>query len=60
MTVPNPSNHNHEDFDFDFDEDFELEVSSEYNVLNAMHFDHEAGTADCDFELDEEDLDKLA
>lgn len=60
VTVPDTSNQNNEDFDFDFDEDFEVEVSSEYNVLNAMHFDHAAGTANCDFELDEEDLDKLA
>ncbi len=44
-----------DDFDFDFDEDFESEVTSEYNVMNALRFDREAGTASCNFELDEDD-----
>ena len=47
-----------DDFDFEFDEDFESEVTSEYNVMNAMRFDREAGTASCNFELDEEDEDE--
>ncbi len=49
-----------DDFDFDFDEDFESEVTSEYNVMNAMRFDREAGTASCNFEIDEEDEDSVA
>jgi hypothetical protein len=49
-----------DDFDFDFDEDFESEVASEYNVMNAMRFDRDAGTASCNFELDEEEDDTVA
>ena len=44
-----------DDFDFDFDEDFETETTAEYSVMNAMRFDREAGTASCNFELDEDD-----
>jgi hypothetical protein len=46
-----------EDFDFDFDEDFESEVRSEYMVMGAMRFDRDAGTASCNFEIDEDDDD---
>ncbi len=46
-----------EDFDFDFDEDFETEVKSEYMVMDAMRFDREAGTASCNFEIDEDEDD---
>ena len=49
-----------DDFDFDFDEDFESEVTAEYNVMNAMRFDREAGTASCNFEIEEEDEDAIA
>ncbi len=49
-----------DDFDFEFDEDFESEVTSEYNVMNAMRFDREAGTASCNFELDEDEEDTVA
>ena len=44
-----------DDFDFDFDEDFESETKAEYSVMDAMRFDREAGTASCNFELEEED-----
>ncbi len=46
-----------DDFDFDFDEDFESEVRSEYVVMDAMRFDREAGTASCNFEIDEDEDD---
>ncbi|MGI9519579.1 MAG: hypothetical protein ACR2NP_21180 [Pirellulaceae bacterium] len=46
-----------DDFDFDFDEDFETETTAEYLVMDAMRFDREAGTASCNFELDEDDPD---
>lgn len=46
-----------DDFDFDFDEDFETETTAEYLVMDAMRFDREAGTASCNFELDEDDQD---
>lgn len=46
-----------DDFDFDFDEDFESEVRSEYMVMDAMRFDREAGTASCNFEIDEDEVD---
>jgi len=46
-----------DDFDFDFDEDFESEVRSEYMVMDAMRFDREAGTARCNFEIDEDEDD---
>lgn len=48
-----------DDFDFEFDEDFETEAKSEYNVMNAMRFDREAGTASCNFELDEEEEEEI-
>ncbi len=44
-----------DDFDFEFDEDFEPETASEYLVMDAMRFDRDAGTASCDFEIDEID-----
>ena len=43
-----------DDFDFEFDEDFETEVRSEYVVMDAMRFDREAGTASCNFEIDDD------
>jgi len=46
-----------DDFDFDFDEDFESEVKSEYMVMDAMRFDRDAGTASCNFEIDEDEDD---
>lgn len=46
-----------EDFDFEFDEDFESEVAAEYTVMDAMRFDREAGTASCNFEIDEDEVD---
>lgn len=46
-----------DDFDFEFDEDFEPEVSAEYTVMGAMRFDREAGTASCNFEIEEEEDD---
>lgn len=48
---------NGEDFDFDFDEDFETETVSEYTVMDAMRFDRSAGTASCNFEIEEDDDD---
>lgn len=46
-----------DDFDFDFDEDFESEVKSEYMVMDAMRFDRDAGTASCNFEIEEDEED---
>ena len=46
-----------DDFDFDFDEDFESEVRSEYVVMDAMRFDREAGTASCNFVIEEDEDD---
>lgn len=48
---------NGEDFDFDFDEDFETETASEYTVMDAMRFDRSAGTASCNFEIEEDEDD---
>lgn len=42
------------DFDFEFDEDFEAETRNEYRVMNAMAFDHQAGTAACGFDPNED------
>ena len=50
-----PSSISNEDFDFEFDDDFEAATDAEYAVMNAMRFDKSAGTAKCDFNLDEED-----
>ena len=46
-----------DDFDFDFNEDFESEVRSEYMVMDAMRFDREAGTASCNFVIEEDEED---
>jgi len=43
-----------DDFDFEFDEDFETEVRSEYVVMDAMRFDREAGTASCNFVIEDD------
>jgi len=43
-----------DDFDFEFDEDFETEVRSEYVVMDAMRVDREAGTASCNFVIEDD------